>query len=262
MTLYEILQNEQRPTLFSRSQEQLYYNENSYRLNELESFHYLMNPTDSFGVVCGNVILRALENKATIERLLKAYEKNKDDISLPFADYMQNGMANLPYLDWHEEKNYVPVFPSSIAALYAKDFQKLREAPYSAIVKDYEDMMIDPFDYYGYSVFVSYFTSLVLVRQNENCAALYDFDASCLYFVNDEGRLDAKLCLFDRDISHPVLTHLMPRLSKVAERYFANDREGMLKALQEGNLISAHLIEKIHHRDQKMIRQREKRIPE
>ena len=153
-------------------------------------------------------------------------------------------------------------FPSSIAALYAKDFQKLREAPYSAIVKDYEDMMIDPFDYYGYSVFVSYFTSLVLVRQNENCAALYDFDASCLYFVNDEGRLDAKLCLFDRDISHPVLTHLMPRLSKVAERYFANDREGMLKALQEGNLISAHLIEKIHHRDQKMIRQREKRIPE
>ena len=35
MTLYEILQNEQRPTVFSHGPEQLYYNENSYRLNEL-----------------------------------------------------------------------------------------------------------------------------------------------------------------------------------------------------------------------------------
>ncbi len=262
MTLYEILQNEQRPTVFSHGPEQLYYNENSYRLNELESFHYLMNPTDSFGIVCGNVILRALENKATIERLLKTYEKGKAEIAVSLSNFMRDGMANLPYLDWHDEKIYVPVFPSSIAALYTKDFQKLLEAPYSAIVKDYEDMMIDPFDYYGYSAFISYFTSLVLVRKTEECAALYDFDASCLYFVNDEGRLDAKLCLFDRGIERPILTHLMPRLAKVADRYFANDREGMLQALQEGNLISAHLIEKIHAKDAKAARQREKRIPQ
>ena len=70
------------------------------------------------------------------------------------------------------------------------------------------------------------------------------------------------LCLFDRGIERPILTHLMPRLAKVADRYFANDREGMLQALQEGNLISAHLIEKIHAKDAKAARQREKRIPQ
>ena len=251
MTIYEWLENEQGPTNFSRSAERVYYNENSYRLNELETYSYLANPSDSFGVVRGNIILRALENKETIEKLFKSYEKAKDKLSISLDEYMKNGLLNLPYLQFKGAKNFVPVFPSSVAAIYGEHFEKLGEMPYKRIFKQYEAMLIDPFDYYGYHVFISYFTNLVLIKKTEDVAAFLNYDANAIYFINDEGRLDAKLCLFDKGIRHPVLTHLTQRITKVVEAYFQNDREGVLEALLEGNLVSAELIHKIHKEDQK-----------
>ena len=100
MSIFDILSSSQAPTLFSRSPEQIYYNENSYRLNELESYAYLANPIDSFGVVRGNIILRALENKETIEKLFKEYEKNSDEATISLKEYIENGLLSLPYLSF------------------------------------------------------------------------------------------------------------------------------------------------------------------
>jgi len=117
--------------------------------------------------------------------------------------------------------------------------------PYKRIFKQYEATLIDPFDYYGYHLFISYFTRLVCIKKTSDCAALYDYDARAIYFVNDEGRLDAKVCLFDKELTHPVLSHLLPRIEKVAEAYFLRDKKAFINALFEGELISSDLYMKL-----------------
>ena len=253
MNIYELLEANQAPTYFAKSPEQIYYNENSYRLNELESYFYLANPSDSFGVVRGNIILRALENKETIESLFKEYKRMEGKTNITLDEFMKNGMLSLPYLKFKGNKVFVPVFPLSVANVYSDRFERLSEMPYKRIFRQYEAALIDPFDYYGYDIFISYFTRLVLIKKDEDVAAFYDYDARAIYFTNNEGRLDSKLCLFDKGLKHPVLTKLMPRVSTVIDAYFENDKEKMLKALYEGELISASLLQKIRRMDEKKI---------
>lgn len=245
MSIFDVLASSQAPTLFSRSPEQIYYNENSYRLNELESYSYLMNPIDSFGVVRGNIILRALENKEIIEKLFKEYEKNASKTSISLEEYIGNGLLSLPYLSFKGSKVYVPVFPLSIASIYSDKVECLGKMPYKRIFKQYEAALIDPFDYYGYHLFISYFTRLVSIKKTDDCAALYDYDARAIYFVNDEGRLDAKVSLFDKELLHPVFSHLLPRIGKVVDAYFAHDKKAFIVSLWEGELISRNLYTKL-----------------
>ncbi len=245
MSIYDILEEAQAPTNFKKSPEQIYYDENRYRLNELESYSYLADSSDSFGIVRGNIILRALENKESIEKLFKKYEKNYFSPAISLNEYMENGLLGLPYLVFKGEKNYVPIFALSISMIYSKNFSRLGEMPYKKIFKQYEAALIDPFDYYGYEIFISYFTRLVLIDKTPDCAAFYDYDAKTIYFVNDEGRLDAKVCLFDKDLKHPLLNHLMPRIKTVVDAYFSNNKEMLVQTLFDNGLISETLFEKI-----------------
>lgn len=256
MSLFEMLAKNQASTPFSRSQEQIYYNENSYRLNGLESFQYLANPVDSFGIVRANIILRSLENKEIIEKNFKQFVKKENYDKNELEKYMENCLLSLPYLNFKDKKIYVPVFPFAISSIYSDNFLRLGEMPYKKIFKLYESILIDPFDYYGYKIFVSYFTNLVLISKKDDCAALYDYDARSIYIVNDEGRLDAKICLFDKYLTHQTLTHLTPKIEAVVDAYFADDREKLVDELEKNELISRVLVEKIHRDDSK--RQRKK----
>lgn len=57
--------------------------------------------------------------------------------------------------------------------------------------------------------------------------------------------LDAKICLFDKYLSHQTLTHLTKRIEAVVDAYFANDRELMIQELLENELISKTLADKV-----------------
>ena len=62
-----------------------------------------------------------------------------------------------------------------------------------------------------------------------------------LYFINDQGRLDAKVVLFDKYIKKPKFTHMLERVAPVVEAYFNNDRNGLINALLDNNLISPQM---------------------
>jgi hypothetical protein len=94
---------------------------------------------------------------------------------------------------------------------------------------------------------------LVEVRKNPSGSAFYDFDAEAVYFVNLQGRLDAKLCLFDRSLHHPSHNHMLKRLFPVVDAYYANDRETMIKALVDNKLISSKEIYKIKSDESKFL---------
>jgi hypothetical protein len=257
MDLFYKLEKKQRPTPFGKSQEMAFYLDNRVLLSNVSGYAPFLKAEDSFNIVRANILIRAIMNKEIIEKAyaLKLKEEKKEGLATTSVkDYMDQAMAELPFLKWKQDQRiYVPIFPANLNVVYAGQFQKLMVPPYLSLLKDYDGVTIDPFDYYGPALFNSYFTKLVEVRSNPSGSAFYDFDAEAVYFVNLQGRLDAKLCLFDRSLHHPSHNHMLKRLFPVVDAYYANDRETMIKALVDNKLISSKEIYKIKSDESKFL---------
>ena len=246
MNLYQLLSDNQAPTSFDHGDELAFYNRYSYKLSDNEPFAYLSKMIDSFGIIRANIVLRAILNKEEIEKEYFAHSKavEKNPMAAPMEEFMEDVTSTLPYIEIDGEKNYVPIFPSSLASLYTNSYEKLSVPPYKKLLKDYEAALIDPFDYYGMSLYDSYFTKLVILRKTENSLAAYDYDAECIYFINEQGRLDAKIALFDKYLVRPLKNHMIPRIQKVVDAYYEGDRDKMLNVLLREKLISDTLRKK------------------
>ena len=107
---------------------------------------------------------------------------------------------------------------------------------------NFENATVDPFDTYGAELYNSYFTSLIKISTNGRTTTFFHYDTNTLYFVNDQGRLDTKLVLFDKYIKKPVTSHMIERLVPVTEAYYANDKLRMLIALRDNKFISMQMF--------------------
>lgn len=247
MSLFKILSDEQAKMPFFQSEEANFYYRYSYMLSDVESYSYLLKADETFNIIRANIILRAMLNKIEIEKKyqdhLKTLEKDKG--ATPMKEFMSTVLSSMPYLEWNGEKIFVPIFASSLAKIYTEDHEKLVRDPYKKLLKDYETSVIDPFDYYGNALYDSYFTRLVIIKRHENIMAAYDYDAESIYFINDEGRLDVKVSLFDKGLETPIKNHMIPRLQKVVDAYFSNDKDAFIESLVNEKFISSSLAKRI-----------------
>jgi len=257
MDLFFDLSKKQRTSPFGKSNEMAFYLANRILLSDVPAYASFLKAEESFTIIRANILIRALLNKDIIERAYtKALrEEKKQGDSFDLTAFMNEAMAELPFFKYgpEEKRIYVPIFPYNLNALYAGQFQKLMVPPYLSLVKNFQGSSIDPFDYYGPDIYNSYFTRLVEVRKTEHGSAFYDFDAEALYFVNLQGRLDDKLCLFDRSLHHPNHNHMLKRLFPVVDAYYANDKESFLKALVDNKLISSKEIYKYKSDESKFL---------
>lgn len=246
MNLFEWLKREQAPTDYQKSKEALYFSKHSLRLSSLDPFRYLSKASTPFDVIRANIVLRSLENKETIERRVEdRFRAKENTMRLSFEEFLSSVESDLPYFEKDGWKNYVPIFPSSLAKLYSNNADRLLKEPFKRLFRNYSSILIDPFDFYGYELFDSYFTSLVPISKKKRGMAAYDFDACRLYFINDEGRLDEEVALFDKRLMNASKSHLSTRLKKAAEAYYAFDKDAFLQTLLEESLISSSLIREI-----------------
>src|SRR5574344_1333195 len=131
MNLYEILYKNQKASHFKESDEMAFFLANKGLLSgyEGEGLEKLSLGNDPFDIVRANIVIRALLNKKTIERLykekVKPAKKEAIDSSLSIDEYMTMGLAELPFLTFKGQKIYVPVFPRSINLIYGGRFEKL-----------------------------------------------------------------------------------------------------------------------------------------
>ncbi|MCI1244991.1 MAG: hypothetical protein LKG11_03485 [Bacilli bacterium] len=247
MGLYHELALHQRKTAFYNSAEALFYRANAGVMANFDCFARYLKAGDPFDIVRANVIIRSLLSKRAIERAYREKLRlGRKGISM--EEFMRERLSELPSFTIGDKKIYVPLFPSSLNSLYAKEWAKLTISPYLSLLKDFEPLIIDPFDYYGIGVYDSNFTRLVPVLRAGKEAAFYDYDAERLYFVNGQGRLEASLALFDEYLDFPQKTHMIQRLRPVAEAFFAFDEEKTLSALLDNRLISGRLIHKAAHK--------------
>ncbi len=243
MDLFETLQKKQRRTKFESSDEMAFFLDYNGLLSDYESFAFFRKAQKPFDVIRANIILRAILNKNAIEQAYgKAKAKGKEAIHEAVSEVLEK----LPYVESKGEKIYIPILSRSLNHIYVNETEKLGVAPYRSLVRNDSASAVDPFDYYGPELFNSFFTKMILVKKNKESMAFYDYDSASIYFLNWEGRLDVCCALFDRYLAHPSTNHMLERLTPAVNAYYAENRDGFLKALVDNKLISSRLIYKIN----------------
>ena len=256
MHLYEQLAKNQkhRKSLIRNSEEFQFFMANRHLLNGLDMYRVLVNALNDFDLIRANIVIRAIINKKELDKaILYAFKESKmktEDV----ADFVHEAMVGLPYIQEGDLKIYVPIFNRSINELYYRDFGKLLSKPYSTLIEEFASSCIDCFETYNFALYDSLFSKCIVLRKTEKILVLYHFDYQTIYFVDDQGRLEAKLALFDKYIRHPSKNHIIDRVGSVIEAYLNDDREGMYQALVNNNLISKKLIFKIKHAEFKFKR--------
>lgn len=243
MTLYEILNNKQkRRRQFITSDDFKYFINNRHLLGTFKRFAHLYDSEENeFDIMRANVLLKGLENKKLFETEIKNINDHGKMEHSTFVSILKERIIDQPYYNDHSIRIYLPFFSRALNELYTQEPEKLLAPPYDALILSFEDACIDPFDTYGADLFNSFFTSLVKIGSSLHETAFFHYDTDTIYIVNDQGRLDNKITLFDKYIKRPVHTHMLERITPVVDAYFNNDRTALVEALKDNNLISSQM---------------------
>jgi len=252
-TIYKLLETKQKKrTSFFKSDEYTFFSDHKIMLGLVPRFAFLGKTREEFKIMRANIILQGLISKEMFENEMQN-----------FSNYVANGVAidhgkllnslkekmiDQPYFQEDKIKIYIPFFSRSINSLYLWEPEKLLVSPYKELKSVFADNTVDPFDTYGCALFDSKFTRLLKVGTNGKEVAFFHYDTNTIYIVNNQGRLDVKIVLFDKYLKRPSYSHMLERIAPVVQAYFDNDRTAMINALHDQKLISPRMLYLIHRR--------------
>ena len=249
MGIYSLLQRYQNSSYsFSKTEEYRFFFTHRDILLKYDKFSKLFEiSSDDFNIMRGNIIIYAHQNKIAFESEVKSLnnyttKNGKKFEKVKFMSDLKERMIEAPYFIEDKNRIYIPFFSRSINMIYVKEPEKLLDYPYSELEGSYKESIIDPWDTYGAELFNSYFTRLVKVGTNGKEIAFFHYDTNSIYIVNNQGRLDVKIALFDKYIKKPVVNHMLERLKPVVDAYFDDDREAFVKALFDNQFISNKML--------------------
>ena len=238
---------------FEQSEEFHFFLSNRHLLMHLPHFVHLYDvENDPFEIMRANIVLYAYLNKTKMEeeiRNLGTYFNNKVKNHANFLKSFHEIISELPYYQSEKEKIYIPFFTRALNQIYLNEPEKLLTYPYNGLMENFKDTVIDPFDAYGAELYNSHFSRLVKIKTDDKETAFFHYDTNTIYFINEQGRLDTSIVLFDRYIRHPNYSHMLERIKPVVDAYFAFDREGLINALFENGFISSRLLHLIRFHD-------------
>ena len=249
MHLYDTLIKYQKGIDFHKSRDYEFYNEHKHLFNSIEMYKSLIDVKNEFDVIRANIIIQALINKKKIEEVVlyaykKSFMKTEDALS-----FVEEHIKDLPFLNENNLKIYIPIFPRSINTYYCNQFGKLLCEPYNKLLDKFDTSCVDLFEMYNFELYDSLFTKLITIYKDDDVMVTYHFDFRTIYIINNQGRLDAQIALFDKYLKKPNYDHVIERIKPVIDRYINDDKEGMLNTLAEKRLVSEKLINKIKHND-------------
>lgn len=249
-----IARKAKKRTEFEQSEEYLFFLENRHYLTRIPRFVSFYEPGDEpFNVIRANVILYGYINKMAMENeveSLRGYiNTNNKNNHANFVKSFHEIISEQPYYQEGQKKIYIPFFTRSLNQIYFDEPEKLLTSPYAGLKDRFQDTVVDPFDTYGSELYNSHFSRLVKVKQEDKETAFFHYDTNTIYFVNEQGRLDGTVVLFDRYLRRPSYSHMLERIRPVVDAYFNFDREGFINALYDNGFISSHLLHLIRFHD-------------
>ena len=254
MKLLEYLEKHQKKRKdFKKSEDYLFYAKNKGLVPKVAQFSNLTGRfVDDFNIFRANIIIHGAINKtmmeAEVKNLVMYTETHQILTHEDFVNMLMKQIEDRPYLDEKEGRVYIPFFPKSINLLYLNEPEKLNEYPYTDLLKSYSTLVIDPFDTYGNELFNTKFTNLVKIASQNNVTAYYHNDTLSIYLVNDQGRLDSKIVLFDRYLRKLDLENIEERIKPVIEAYYEHNVQNFIKNLEINGFISSRMLFKLNHK--------------
>jgi|GEM_PF-259774 len=248
--LYNYLTRKTKLQRLARSDEYKYFLATRKLFLKYNIFTELYNVDDEFELFKANIILKSLENKEIIESTLDGFY-NESMLEYKTIKHhiirgkMKTKDLGLPYLVDGEDKIYIPLFTRALNIIYRDEADKLLDFPYNKIRTDFFTSVIDPFETYNYALFDSFFTKLVKLQGDKTSMAFYHYDYQAIYIINNQGRLDVKIPLFDKSMRQPNASHIMERIIPVIDAYFANDKKTFIQELRKKRLISSKMYRKL-----------------
>ena len=254
MDFFQLLEKKQSKTAFPSSSEMRFFTDHSGMLADYAMLSSYGKAQKSFDVIRANIIIYALLNKRTLEdayekalriskkNLPAGHDKGEVPLSAEGLEIIAKAREQLPYFEENGKRIYIPIFSRSVNSIYAGDITKLSTRPYTALLRNVDTMIVDPFDTYGDDLFNSYFTKLILIRKDKSSSAYWDYDASSIYIINKQGRLEVLIALFDRGLKKKRPNHMMSRIAPAIDAFYDQDKNSFQKILVDNQLISSKLL--------------------
>lgn len=238
---------------FEQSEEFRFFLENRHLLKKIPRFiHFYDVESEPFEIMRANIILQAYLNKIKMEEevhnLTNYISINKKNHT-HFVKSFHEIISEQPFYQENKDKIFIPFFTRPLNQIYNDNPEKLLTYPYNVLATNFKETVVDPFDTYGSELYNSHFSRLVKIKQEGKETAFFHYDTNTIYFINEEGRLDASVVLFDRYIRNPNYAHMLGRIKPVVDAYFAFDREAFIVALHDNGFISSHLFHLIRFHD-------------
>ncbi len=260
MTIYELLEKKKkRRKPFENSEEYDFYIRNKELLLKIPRYSFLYNmENNEFDIMRSNIVIYSILSKQAIEKeiffLSKKHDINSKTGLASFLNSLKEKIIDLPYLQHDKTRVYIPIFSLPLNIIYAKEPQKLLYYPYNLLTEEYKETTIDCFDTYRADLYDSLFTKLIKISTNGQEIAYFHYDTNTVYVVNNQGRLDNKIVLFDRFIKKVYDNHMVERLKVVMDAYFQNSRSNFVESLFEQQFISEKIyliLKKGNYRNEK-----------
>lgn len=234
MGIIELTNKYKKNLNLKKSEEYLFFKAYKFCIAHQPYLCKYLEYQDSFSLIQSTIIIRAMLNKIRLERNLMEHESNLDY-------YMNETAESLIHVDVNGTKVYIPFFPLTHNIVYLKSPEKLLKMPFSILVSDFKDTIINPFDEYNYALYQSDMTILMTIGEDETSRAFYHPNFKVIYIINNQGTLDAKIYLFDKFLSNPNYDNIIKRVKDVVDKYYAFDKDGFVNALLKNKLISFKL---------------------
>ena len=241
------------PKSSANSLEQTYYDHNAILFNT--SLAKYNDNTSLFGIIKSDIILQGLSNKKVLDDAIKKY--SAEQLKSPVL--LHTLFDNLTYFTYEGTRIYIPTYNPQINLRYYQDLASLQNFPYNALLIDKESSLINPFEFYNYSLFNSPLTRLIkLDAHDEDSQSFYHVEFETIFVIENQGTLQVEIPIFDDKLKKPNKDNLFDRINTLMTYYYANDRENFINAFKDLNLISndlfldlKHLCEKRRHAKEK-----------
>jgi hypothetical protein len=247
MKLFTLLNKRAKFRRLAKSPEFAFFLKHRALLLSIDVYRPLFNLDDAFALTRANIILRGLLNKRIIDRYLDEIGQQSIQthgrIKHHWIREQFLGWKSLPHFFKYDDKTfYLPFFNQTLNYIYAYEPDKTYDYPYNKLKVDVSTSVIDAFDTYGYALYAQPFTPLIdLDVYDATSRAFYHPDYRMIFIINNQGRLDVKVSLFDRHMKQPTMDHLIERIQRCLPYYFSFDRHGFIQSLLQEGLISARL---------------------
>ena len=90
-------------------------------------------------------------------------------------------------------------------------------------------------------MYASPFTHLIKIKEDKTSCAFYHPDFETIFIINDQGRLDIAIPLFDKYLKERDHHLLMKRVANVVDDFYSNERKKFVRSLRDNGLISSKM---------------------